>query len=147
MSCHQVESPAGGDDTRSWGPPFIEAEQGTRESCYFLSVNRNKKSICVNMKTSEGMRILQKLACQSDVLIENYVPGNVNKLLNPSFAHTIRLGKLASMGLGFDELRSLNERLIYCSITGFGPDGPHSKRWYDTRQDKGVKHKGDQSLL
>jgi len=109
----KVESPRGGDDTRSWGPPFISAQDGStnRESCYFLSVNRNKKSICVNMKKQEGKKILQQLACNSDVLIENYVPG-----------------KLDSMGLGYKELSGLNSRLIYCSITGFGPDGPHSKR-------------------
>ena len=73
----KVESPRGGDDTRSWGPPFISAQDGStnRESCYFLSVNRNKKSICVNMKKQEGKKILQQLACNSDVLIENYVPG------------------------------------------------------------------------
>ena len=70
----KVEAPGAGDDTRSWGPPFL-GQGDTRESCYFLSVNRNKKSICVNMKTNEGKRILQSLACQSDVLIENYVPG------------------------------------------------------------------------
>ena len=70
----KVEAPGTGDDTRTWGPPFL-GQGEHRESCYFLSVNRNKKSICVNMKTNEGRRILQKLASQSDVLIENYVPG------------------------------------------------------------------------
>ena len=75
----KVEAPWGGDLTRGWGPPFLEREGGTKESCYFLSVNRNKKSICVNMKQKAGQRILQQLAAQSDVLIENYVPGGTNQ--------------------------------------------------------------------
>ena len=79
----KVEAPGAGDDTRTWGPPFL-GQGEHRESCYFLSVNRNKKSICVNMKTNEGKKILQKLACQSDVLIENYVPGMLYLLIPES---------------------------------------------------------------
>ena len=74
----KIESPRGGDDTRSWGPPFIQSRDGnSRESCYFLSVNRNKKSVCINMKKPRGQEILQRLARQSDVLLENYVPGSI----------------------------------------------------------------------
>jgi len=106
----KVERPGGGDDTRAWGPPFLEGKEG-RESAYFLSVNRNKQSICVDMKSAKGNQILQQLAAKADVLVENYVPG-----------------KLASLGLGYETLSSLNSGLIYCSITGFGESGPDSQR-------------------
>ena len=75
----KVERPGGGDDTRAWGPPFLEGKEG-RESAYFLSVNRNKQSICVDMKSAKGNQILQQLAAKADVLVENYVPGKVFKL-------------------------------------------------------------------
>ena len=75
----KVERPGGGDDTRAWGPPFLEGKEG-RESAYFLSVNRNKQSICVDMKSKKGNQILQQLAAKADVLVENYVPGKVFKL-------------------------------------------------------------------
>jgi len=106
----KVERPGGGDDTRAWGPPFLEGKEG-RESAYFLSVNRNKQSICVDMKSKKGNQILQQLAGKADILVENYVPG-----------------KLASLGLGYEKLSSLNSGLIYCSITGFGESGPDSQR-------------------
>ena len=105
----KVERPGLGDDTRSWGPPFMEGD--TRESLYFLSVNRNKKSLCVDMKQREGQKIIKELAAVSDVLVENYVPG-----------------KLEGLGLGYEALSQSNSRLIYCSITGFGPTGPYSDR-------------------
>ena len=79
----KVERPGGGDDTRSWGPPFLEGKEG-RQSAYFLSVNRNKRSICVDMKSKKGNQIMQQLAAKSDVLVENYVPGKVFKI---SFHH------------------------------------------------------------
>ena len=79
----KVERPGGGDDTRSWGPPFLEGNEG-RQSAYFLSVNRNKRSICVDMKSKKGNQIMQQLAAKSDVLVENYVPGKVFKI---SFHH------------------------------------------------------------
>ncbi|ETE58956.1 CaiB/baiF CoA-transferase family protein C7orf10, partial [Ophiophagus hannah] len=85
-----------GDDTRSWGPPFV----GT-ESVYFLSVNRNKKSIAINMKKAKGAKIIKELAAVCDVLVENYVPG-----------------KLAGMGLGYDDINTVAPHIIYCSITG-----------------------------
>ena len=72
----KVERPGGGDDTRAWGPPFLHSEQG-RESAYFLSVNRNKQSICVDMKSERGVKILHQLAAKADILVENYLPGKV----------------------------------------------------------------------
>ncbi|CAH1238832.1 SUGCT [Branchiostoma lanceolatum] len=102
----KVERPDTGDDTRSWGPPFC----GT-ESAYFLSVNRNKKSIAVNLKDPNGAKIIKQLAEKSDVLVENYLPG-----------------KLDEMGLGYHHLRDSSPHLIYCSVTGYGSDGPYAKR-------------------
>ncbi|XP_070583844.1 succinate--hydroxymethylglutarate CoA-transferase isoform X2 [Erythrolamprus reginae] len=98
----KVEKPGLGDDTRSWGPPFV----GT-ESVYFLSVNRNKKSIAVNMKKAKGAKIIKELAAVCDILVENYVPG-----------------KLAGMGLGYDDINKVAPHIIYCSITGYGQTGP-----------------------
>lgn len=102
----QVERPGTGDDTRSWGPPFL----GT-ESCYFLSVNRNKKSLAVDLKQPAGVQLVQELACCSDILVENFVPGVLERL-----------------GLGYPDLHSLAPRLIYCSISGYGPLGPYQSR-------------------
>lgn len=104
----KVENPAGGDDTRSWGPPFVEREDGTRgDAAYYLCANRNKRSIAVDMRTDKGRNILQQLAAQSDVVIENYKTGGLKKY-----------------GLDYETLKSLREDLIYCSITGFGQTGP-----------------------
>ncbi|XP_069816438.1 succinate--hydroxymethylglutarate CoA-transferase isoform X3 [Dendropsophus ebraccatus] len=102
----KVEKPGSGDDTRSWGPPFVGSE-----SAYFLSVNRNKKSIAVNMKNPKGTKIIKQLAQTCDVLIENYIPG-----------------KLAEMGLGYEDLKKTAPHIIYCSITGYGQTGPLFKR-------------------
>ncbi|XP_046333411.2 succinate--hydroxymethylglutarate CoA-transferase-like isoform X1 [Haliotis rufescens] len=102
----KVERPGAGDDSRSWGPPF----KGT-ESAYFLSVNRNKKSIAVDLKKQKGVEIVQQLAGSCDVLIENYLPG-----------------KLGEMGLGYDEMKALVPQLVYCSITGYGQTGPYRSR-------------------
>nr|XP_024657429.1 succinate--hydroxymethylglutarate CoA-transferase [Maylandia zebra] len=101
----KVERPGAGDDTRAWGPPFVASE-----SAYFLSVNRNKKSIAVDLKHPRGAQIVQQLAGVCDVLLENYVPG-----------------KLRQMGLGYEQLSGLNPRLVYCSITGYGQTGPHAQ--------------------
>jgi succinate---hydroxymethylglutarate CoA-transferase len=95
-----------GDDTRNWGPPFFHSE-----SAYFLAVNRNKKSVTLDFKSKKGLEILKKLVVESDVLVENYMPG-----------------KLDSLGLGYDEMKKLNPKLIYASITGYGPEGPYSKK-------------------
>ena len=94
----KVERPDGGDQTRSWGPPFLKGE-----STYYLSVNRNKRSITLNLKTPQGREILEKLTTESDVVIQNFRPAAVHKL-----------------GLEYEHLRSLNSKLIYCSITGYG---------------------------
>ncbi|XP_076270721.1 succinyl-CoA:glutarate CoA-transferase [Rhynchophorus ferrugineus] len=104
----KVEKPGAGDESRLWGPPFIG---DTKESCYFVTFNRNKKSICVNIQSNEGRDILYNLAKSSDVLVENYVPG-----------------KLDSLQLGYDDFKKVAPHLIYCSITGFGPEGPYSRR-------------------
>ncbi|XP_044032150.1 succinate--hydroxymethylglutarate CoA-transferase isoform X2 [Siniperca chuatsi] len=101
----KVERPGAGDDTRAWGPPFV----GT-ESAYFLSVNRNKKSISVDLKHPRGAHIIQELAGVCDVLIENYLPG-----------------KLQQMGLGYEQLSGVNPQLIYCSISGYGQTGPQAQ--------------------
>ncbi|KAI8366629.1 CoA-transferase family III domain-containing protein [Radiomyces spectabilis] len=115
----KIENPKGGDDTRAWGPPFAENKDATDkqrpESAYFLCVNRNKKSVTVNMKTEGGRQIIYDLVKHCDVLVENYLPG-----------------KLASMKLGYEDLIKINPRLIYASITGYGQDGPYAdKPGYD----------------
>ena len=109
----KVERPGAGDDTRGWGPPWLKdgAGQETRESAYFLSVNRNKKSITLDISTPEGQRIARELASRSQVLIENY-----------------KVGTLARYGLGYEDLHRDDPGLIYCSITGFGQDGPYAPR-------------------
>lgn len=101
----KVEEPGKGDDTRGW-PPFSGGE-----STYFMSVNRNKKSITLNLKAPEGREILKKLAKKSDVLLENFRTGTMEKL-----------------GLGYATLSKLNPRLVYCAISGFGESGPESHR-------------------
>uniref|UniRef100_A0A8C3W741 Succinyl-CoA:glutarate CoA-transferase n=1 Tax=Catagonus wagneri TaxID=51154 RepID=A0A8C3W741_9CETA len=102
----KVERPGAGDDTRTWGPPFV----GT-ESTYFLSVNRNKKSIAVNIKDPKGVKIIKELAAVCDVFVENYVPG-----------------KLSAMGLGYEDIDEVAPHIVYCSITGYGQTGPLSRR-------------------
>jgi len=100
----KVEQPGAGDDTRGWGPPFTGGE-----SAYYLCINRNKKSITLDLKSTEGVELLRQLAKAADVVIENFRPGTMERL-----------------GLGEKELRKLNPRLIYGSLTGFGADGPMS---------------------
>src|SRR5437867_4714616 len=101
----KVEEPGKGDDTRSW-PPFVEGE-----STYFMSVNRNKKSVTLNLKAPEGRRLLEALARKSDVLLENFRTGTMEKL-----------------GCGYRALSRLNPRLVYCSVSGFGESGPEAHR-------------------
>ncbi len=103
----KVEQPGIGDDTRQWGPPFTPSG----ESAYFLCVNRNKESLTLDLKTEAGRDILRRLATQADVLIENF-----------------KVGTMARMGLGYDDLRQLNPGLIYCAITGYGQNGPYKDR-------------------
>ena len=105
----KVEHPERGDDTRHWGPPFAG-----EEAAYFLSVNRNKRSIGVDLKTQEGLERVKKLAAEADVLIEN-----------------LRRGALEKLGLGYDDVKELNPDLIYCSVTGFGPGADRERPGYD----------------
>jgi crotonobetainyl-CoA:carnitine CoA-transferase CaiB-like acyl-CoA transferase len=113
----KVEEPSGGDDSRKWGPPWLPDAAGgpSGESAYFLSANRGKRSVTLDLAHPQGARLAQQLALQSDVLLENF-----------------KVGGLARYGLGYDSLAPLNPRLIYCSITGFGQDGPDAaKPGYD----------------
>lgn len=109
----KIERPGVGDDTRAWGPPFLKDQAGenTTESAYYLSANRNKQSVTVDITTPEGQRIVRELATKSDILIENF-----------------KVGGLAAYGLDYATLKVANPRLIYCSITGFGQDGPYASR-------------------
>ena len=100
-----------GDDTRRWGPPFVENPDGTRDAAYFHAANRGKSSVVVDFRTPEGQAEVRRLAAQSDVLIENF-----------------KLGGLAKYGLDYASLAAINPRLVYCSITGFGQDGPYAPR-------------------
>lgn len=94
----KIERPGGGDEARKWGPPWVN---NSKESCYFLPVNRNKHSVCIDIKSKAGKEIICDLAKEADVLIENYVPG-----------------KLSGMGLGYEDLKAIAPKLIYCSISG-----------------------------
>jgi crotonobetainyl-CoA:carnitine CoA-transferase CaiB-like acyl-CoA transferase len=109
----KIERPGTGDDTRGWGPPYIRDGEGndTPEAAYYASVNRNKKSVTLDIGKPEGQDIVKELAAKCDVLIENY-----------------KLGTLRRYGLGYEDLRAVNPRLIYCSVTGFGQDGPYAPR-------------------
>jgi crotonobetainyl-CoA:carnitine CoA-transferase CaiB-like acyl-CoA transferase len=108
----KVERKGAGDDTRGWGPPFVEADSGGHlGAAYFHSANRGKRSIELDFESDEGRRIVKKLAARSDVLIENF-----------------KVGGLAKFGLDHASLRKENPRLIYCSVTGFGQDGPYAAR-------------------
>ncbi|MBI0538006.1 CoA transferase [Roseomonas sp. KE2513] len=107
----KVERPGAGDDTRSWGPPFLAdaAGQATRDAGYFLAVNRGKRSVTVDMAKPEGQAVIRRLAEGADIVIENF-----------------KAGALARYGLDAASLRALNPRLVYCSVTGFGQDGPRA---------------------
>jgi len=105
----KVERPGAGDETRGWGPPFLKARDGkeTRESGYFLCTNRAKRSLTVDLTKPKGQELIRTLAAKSDILFENF-----------------KVGTLTRHGLAYEDLRQLNPRLIYCSITGFGQSGP-----------------------
>lgn len=107
----KIEKPGAGDDTRSWGPPFLKDADGnnTTESAYYLSANRNKRSVAIDISTPEGQALIHRLLVKSDVLIENFKTGNLTKY-----------------GLDYAQLKDLYPQLIYCSITGFGQNGPLS---------------------
>jgi crotonobetainyl-CoA:carnitine CoA-transferase CaiB-like acyl-CoA transferase len=105
----KVERPGAGDDTRGWGPPFLKDRSGaeTREAGYYLSVNRGKRSITLDLDKPDGQRVVRALAERSDIVLENF-----------------KVGTLARFGLGYEQLKAVNPKLIYCSITGFGQTGP-----------------------
>ncbi|MFZ4528769.1 MAG: CaiB/BaiF CoA transferase family protein [Undibacterium curvum] len=109
----KVERPGAGDDTRSWGPPYLRDEDGanTSEAAYYLTANRGKLAITVDIATAEGQQIIRELAAQSDVVLENY-----------------KVGQLAKYGLDYASLKQIKPDLIYCSITGFGQEGPYAAR-------------------
>jgi crotonobetainyl-CoA:carnitine CoA-transferase CaiB-like acyl-CoA transferase len=109
----KVERPINGDDTRAWGPPYLKDEDGqdTSEAAYFLSTNRNKKSVTIDLANAEGQELIRQMAMNSDVLIENF-----------------KVGGLRQYGLDYASLSKLNPKLIYCSITGFGQNGPYANR-------------------
>ncbi len=102
----KVERPDGGDDTRGWGPPWVG-----EQSHYFLSINRNKKSLTLNLKTEQGQEIAHRLVSESDVVLENFSPGTAGRL-----------------GLDYEQVRDINPQVVYCSISGFGQDGPYRNR-------------------
>ena len=107
----KIERPSSGDDTRHWGPPWLRDKSGaeTGESAYYLSTNRNKQSVTIDIATTAGQKIVRELAATSDILLENF-----------------RAGALQRYGLDAASMRKLNPRLIYCSITGYGQDGPRA---------------------
>ncbi|MBX3633303.1 MAG: CoA transferase [Simplicispira sp.] len=109
----KVERPGAGDDTRHWGPPFLKDAQGndTNQASYFTACNRNKRSVTIDMATPEGQALIRQMAAQADIVVENF-----------------KVGGLKQYGLDHESLRALNPRLIYCSVTGFGQDGPYAER-------------------
>ena len=110
----KVEKPGEGDDTRHWGPPW-HGPEGRRRAAYYLSANRNKKSVAIDISRPEGQALVRRLAERSDILVENFKRGGLKKF-----------------GLDYGTLKTANPRLIYCSITGFGQDGPDAdKPGYD----------------
>lgn len=108
----KVERPGVGDDSRHWGPPFIAGRDGpTQDASYFTSANRNKRSLALDIATPAAQELLRELARQCDVLVENF-----------------KVGDLDRYGLGYEAIRAINPRIVYCSITGYGLDGPYAKR-------------------
>jgi crotonobetainyl-CoA:carnitine CoA-transferase CaiB-like acyl-CoA transferase len=108
----KVERPGEGDDTRGWGPPFLTNADGSRgDAAYYLSANRGKKSVAIDIAKPEGQNLIRALAAKSDILLENF-----------------KVGGLKKYGLDYQTLRPINLKLIYCSITGFGQDGPYAHR-------------------
>lgn len=108
-----VERPGAGDDTRSWGPPYLKDRDGrnTREAGYYLAVNRGKRSITLDLGKPEGQRIVRDLAARSDIVLENF-----------------KVGTLARFGLAYEDLKRVNPKLVYCSVTGFGQSGPRREQ-------------------
>jgi crotonobetainyl-CoA:carnitine CoA-transferase CaiB-like acyl-CoA transferase len=109
----KIERPGSGDDTRGWGPPYLKDQDGneTTEAAYYLSANRNKLSVALDIASARGAELVRQLALQSDILVENF-----------------KVGGLRKYGLDYESLSQANPRLIYCSITGFGQTGPYASR-------------------
>ncbi|MBZ2206671.1 CaiB/BaiF CoA transferase family protein [Massilia soli] len=109
----KIERPGVGDDTRAWGPPYAKDADGnnTTEAAYYLAANRGKRSVTVDIASSEGQAILRELARDADVVLENY-----------------KVGQLKRYGLDYDSLKEVNPDIVYCSVTGFGQDGPYAHR-------------------
>ncbi len=109
----KIERPGVGDDTRAWGPPYARDAAGlpTSEAAYYLAANRGKRSVTVDIASAEGQQLIRELAAQSDVILENY-----------------KVGQLARYGLDYASLKAIKPDLVYCSVTGFGQDGPYAHR-------------------
>ncbi len=107
----KIERPGTGDDTRAWGPPFVGGDNGEGDAAYFQCANRNKRSAAIDFSKPEGAALVRRLARKADILIENF-----------------KVGGLARYGLDYASIRAINPRLVYCSITGFGQDGPYKDR-------------------
>ena len=109
----KTEKTGAGDDTRKWGPPYVQDEEGrnTSESAYYLSSNRNKRSLAIDIATPEGQALAKRLIARCDIMVENF-----------------KVGDMARYGLAYTDLKAANPRLIYCSITGFGQTGPYAPR-------------------
>ena len=109
----KVERPGVGDDTRQWGPPFLKDADGndTQQASYYTACNRNKRSVTIDMASPEGQALIKQMALEADIVVENF-----------------KVGGLKQYGLDHESLRALNPRLIYCSVTGFGQDGPYAER-------------------
>ena len=109
----KIERPETGDDTRTWGPPFLKDAQGadTQEAAYYLGTNRNKRSVTCDISKPEGQALIRELAAHCDVFVENF-----------------KVGDMARYGLDYASLKAINPRLVYCSVTGFGQNGPYADR-------------------
>src|SRR5450830_283660 len=109
----KVERPGAGDDTRHWGPPFLKdaAGQDTAQASYFTACNRNKRSVTIDMASAEGQALIREMALRADIVVENF-----------------KVGGLQQYGLDHASLLALNPRLVYCSVTGFGQNGPYAER-------------------
>lgn len=109
----KIERPGQGDDTRKWGPPYVKGPDGedTTESAYYLCANRSKRSITIDLASADGIALAKRLLAECDVLVENF-----------------KVGSLAKLGLGYDQLKEEFPGLVYCSVTGFGQTGPYAER-------------------
>jgi len=107
----KIERPSAGDDTRTWGPPFVQGANGVSDAAYYLCANRNKRSVAIDFARPEGAEIVRRMAAEADIVVENF-----------------KTGALARYGLDYPSLAGVNPRLIYCSVTGFGHTGPYATR-------------------